>query len=228
MSSPREEHDIRLKIKTLADQQMTPYQIAQKLGVDYKTAVKWSHRDGVKHRFNTDMDKKMTPNTKRAITGMIKDRVGMSINKCVKRLNMSAGYVRGTDWGRVARHLKQKPLLSKKNIKDRLKFALFVQMEGFCEDSRFGRRLRKNTLFTDESPIELIPTLNRQNTRVRTNNKSLLTYEKPKNSIKIMVAGGITSQGVTELHVLKKGKTIDGNYYATKILPIYINALDNN
>ena len=49
----------------------------------------------------------------------------------------------------------------------------------------------------------------------------------PKFTEKVMVAGGITAQGVTESYILEKNKTITGKVYKDEILSIYINALSN-
>ena len=44
---------------------------------------------------------------------------------------------------------------------------------------------------------------------------------------KVMIAGGMTASGVTELHIVKEKANIDGSYYLTDILPIYLAASDN-
>ena len=68
---------------------------------------------------------------------------------------------------------------------------------------------------------------NHQNTRIRTLDKEKTIIKTPKFTEKIMVAGGITAQGVTELYMLEISKTITGKVYEGEILPIYINALNN-
>ena len=118
--------------------------------------------------------------------------------------------------------------MSKKNIEDRLKFIDFVKNEGYVSQGRIGEQLRNNMLWTDESPIELKPKPNSQTYRIRTDNKgNVPRVNVPKFGVKILVAGGMTAQGVTELHIVKDGNTVDGNYYRTKILPIYLNALNS-
>ena len=42
-----------------------------------------------------------------------------------------------------------------------------------------------------------------------------------------MVAGGMTANGVTDLYVCPKGETITGQVYERKILPIYLNAIND-
>lgn len=233
----------RKQIQLLFGQGFSVPEVAVKLNVDYKTAKKWSTSDDYKHKYNTNQKKKLTPNTKRRISNEMKDISDSSLRKCVKRLNMSENYknrnksisktcvqsyVRSTDWGRIARKMKVKPLLSKKNIKDRLAFALMTQLDGYCDQTRHGRTLRENILFTDESPIELNPKPNKQNRRIRTSKEGVPVIGVPKFTEKIMVAGGITANGVTDLYVCPKGETINGKVYEDKILPIYLNAFHNN
>ena len=74
----------------------------------------------------------------------MKDKVGASVRKCAEQLNLSDDYkkreksvapmtvqryVKSTDWGKNAYKLKVKPLLSHKNVDDRLTFALEVQKD---------------------------------------------------------------------------------------------------
>ena len=245
MSKPKvyTERELKRKeIQLLCDQGLPICEVAKKLGVDYKTAKKWSTTNTFKHNYNTNQKKKVTPNTKRRISNEMKDNSGASIRKCVRKLNMSEdyqnrnktisktsvqNYVKSTDWGKYARKLRIKPLLSQKNIKDRLTFALNVQMEGYCDDSREGRSLRENILWTDESPIELNSKPNKQNVRIRTTKEGVPAIGVPKHPLKIMVAGGMTAKGVTELYVCPKGETITGKVYEEKILPIYLNAIND-
>ena len=92
MSSNRE--IMRIQIQTLRDQKMSFYEIAKRLDISYKTARKWSDAGDIKHRYNTKQVTKLTPNTRRRITGRItglmKDRIGSSIAKCTKTLNFSS------------------------------------------------------------------------------------------------------------------------------------------
>jgi transposase-like protein len=232
----------RKQIQLLCDQGLPDSEVAKQVGVDHKTVKKWKNTNDFKHKYNTIQKKKLTPNTKRRISGLMMNRTGASLRKCSKRLNFSndyksrnktishtavQNYLKTTEWGRVARKLRPKPLLSKKNIKDRLTFALNVQMEGYCDQSQNGRSFRENILFTDESPIELNSKPNPQNTRIRTSDKTKATVGIPKFPLKIMVAGGITANGVTDLYVCPKGETINGQVYEEKILPIYLSAINN-
>ena len=223
MASNREV--LRKQIQLLAAEKYSIYKISKTLGISYNTAKKWSKSEEYKHHYNTRPKLKLTPNTKRKISGIMKNKIGSSLRSVCKTLNMSTNYkirhktispntiknyLKTKDWGKIARKLKIKPLLSKKNIEDRLIFALNVQMWGYCDDSRQGRALRENVLWTDESPIELNPTPNRQNTRVRALNEDLQNYGIPKHPLKIMVAGGMTALGVTELYVFEPKEYING------------------
>ena len=221
----------RKQIQLLSGQGMEIKEMVKILKVDYKTAKKWSNRDNCKHNYNTIQKKKLSPNTKRRISNEMKGECGASVRKCVKKLNMSDDYkernkkiskttvqkyLKTKEWGKVARKLKTKPLLSKKNVRDRMEFALKVQLEGYCDDTRHGRALRENILWTDESSIELNPKPNKQNTRIRTSIEKVPIFGIPKFPLKIIVAGGMTANGVTDLYICPKGETINGKVYEEK------------
>ena len=233
---------VRIQIQTLRRQGWTVREVSRKLRVAEGTVQKWTNRKTYKHHFNTKHVPKLSPNTKKKITSRMKDKVGASVRRCAKELNMSLdyknrsktiskssihSYIKTEEWGKFARKLIAKPLLSELNTKDRLRFAQKVQTDGYCDDSRIGRELRENTLWTDESPVLLHPMPNKQTTRVYTTDKSLTICPVPKKSIHIMVAGGITSRGKTELYICEPKETINGNVYENKILPIYLKAIDN-
>ena len=116
----------------------------------------------------------------------MKDKTGSSLKGCKKMLNMSKMFVRrnktishntinkyvlSTDWGKISYKMK-KPMITKLNAQQRLNFGKMVSEHGYCDGSHRGERLRQNVLWTDESPIELYPTPNLQNTRIRTLDKS--------------------------------------------------------
>jgi hypothetical protein len=214
------------------------------LNVDERTVKKWANCDGHKDKPHTGRKTKLSPKTKRKIETEMRDVLGASTRKCTKILNSSEDYlsrdktisrttvkdyVRSTEWGKTAYKPLVKPLLSSKNISDRLSFALTMQMEGYCDPGPRGQSLRANILFTDESPIELHPEPNKQNTRIRTDDLSKIPIvSRPKKSLHIIVAGGICASGVTELYVMEANQTIDGKTYEEKILPIYLKAADDN
>ena len=101
-----------------------------------------------------------------------------------------------------------------------------LTQNGFCGGDQHGKELLEHILFTDESIIELFPKPNSQNTRIRTSNPSRRQpISIPKNGLKIMVAGGLSASGLTELHIVEHGATVNAAYYREKILPIYISSL---
>ena len=236
MSSLREKK--RIMIRCLFKEKYSISQIARKVGVDRKTARFWSQRDNFGDKIGHKTKIKLTPITKQFIKRQIEDKRGVGIQKCTKRLNMSRRYiergrtigettvrryVRGTNWGKIARKLRVKPMLSQKNIDDRLDFALNVQLDGYCDQTTRGRVLRSHILFTDESQIELNPQPNRQNDVIRTSDLTKVPVEKlPKNSLKIMVAGGMSANGVTKLVIMNPNEKINANVYMDKILTKYI------
>ena len=172
----------------------------------------------------------------------MKNKIGSSLRGCAKILNFGSdyknrnktiskstidNYIKTTEWGRIARKMTAKPLITEKNVKDRFNFALEVKSNGYCHPGRQGRELRENILWTDESPIQLNPIPNKQVTRIRSTDKTLAYYGVPKKSIHIMVSGGITAHGKTELYVCPPKEIIDGKVHETKILPIYLQSIDN-
>ena len=181
--------------------------------------------------YNTKQKTKLSPVNKRLITKEMKDKLGSSLRRCKNLLNNSQSYrkrnktiskdtidsyVRSTDWGKIPRKLRKKPLLSKLNIYKRLNFAKQVKKEGFCDDNRFGERLRNNIIWTDESPVMLRSAPNHQNTRIRTLDKEKSIIKMPKFTEKTMVASGITAQGVTELYILEKTKQLQEKFMKMK------------
>lgn len=218
-------------------------EIARRLKVDRNTVRKWARKEegDVEDKQRCGRPSKVTPNTKRRIRGLCKDRV-TGIRSVVKKLNFSTEfqnrgkkigvttvrrYVRSTDWGKNAYKEPVKPLLSEKNINDRMKFCERLIREGFVDNTPEGRVKRAHILFTDESPIELNPKPNRQNRRIRTNDPaSISPVLVPKFSLKIMVAGGISRYGKTDLHIVPQNQTVNGEYYRQSILPIFKKAMD--
>ena len=53
------------------------------------------------------------------------------------------------------------------------------------------------------------------------------TVMRPKQSLKIMVPGGINRYGKTDLHVIPDKVTVNGNYYRKSILPVYQKACND-
>jgi transposase len=181
----------------------------------------------------------LTPEIKERITELCKDTWGSSTRMIAKTLNADMNsrgdmgisrssvqrYIRSTDWGRLAYRQQTGFLLTSKNIEDRLNFCDLVFNTGYCDSTHQSDFLLRHILFTDESIIDLFPKPNKQNTRIRTldpANRSILQI--PKHGLKLMVAGGICANGLTDLHVVESKTTVNGKYYREKILPVYLNA----
>lgn len=186
----------------------------------------------------------LTQETKERIDEIIKDQWGASIRKTAKLLNRSQDYitrgktispssvcryVRSTEWGRIAYRARSAPMLTSKNICDRLSFARKVASEGYCAGTEEARLKLSHILFTDESCIELFPAPNSQNTRIRTRNAALrVPIRRPKHGLKVMIAGGLTANGLTELHIVPPSTNINGDYYRRHILPMYFSGVLGN
>ena len=99
----------------------------------------------------------------------------------------------------------------------------------YCDTTQLSTLKRAHILFTDEFPVELNPQPNRQNTRIRTNDKSKVpVMKRPKFPFKIMVAGGISRYGLSDLHVAPQGRTVNGQYYREEILPLFEKTFSDN
>jgi hypothetical protein len=174
---------------------------------------------------------------KAAITEICRDKWGASVRKIAKELSPHdnpysphekiskstvSRYLRTTSWGHTAYTCKIKPMLTARNIADRRRFCIHAMNLLTLDTSASSTVTIENLLFTDESIVELFTRPNRQNTRIRSSNPQLREPVCiPEHGLKIMVAGGICYNGLTELHIVEVGKTINGEYYRNRILPIF-------
>lgn len=77
----------------------------------------------------------------------------------------------------------------------------------------------ENWIFSDECPLYLFPTPNSQNDRIYTDNRmEVPPAEQVKFSAHCMVWGAMSSSGLSELHVIPQGTTINAEYYVKNIL----------
>ena len=137
-------------------------------------------------------------------------------------------YLKRTEWGRQAYRLRTKPLLSEKNIQDRVQFCQTVDNNGYLDPKRRGVEKRAHILWTDESPIPLHPKPNAQNMQIRVAGRDEIPIiQLPKCSETVMIAGGICSRGKTPLIIIPKGVTITAKYYQENILPVYFEFIKN-
>ncbi|XP_065650513.1 uncharacterized protein LOC136078656 [Hydra vulgaris] len=219
---------------------MTKTQIAKVLGCHPRTVQRyWTKSPSSKFndKFRSGRPKALSPASKKIITETIKNKWGSSPGACARKLNMSHRYrkknkivsestvrrfVREQPWGKIAYKQPIKPLLTAENKDDRLKLCQWLDENGYLDDNHLGRIKRNHILWTDESPIELFPTPNRQNVRIRTDDKTkIIPAQKPKNGLKIMVAGGMSGYGLTKLIIVPEKVTINADYYINNILPVY-------
>ena len=227
----------RIKIKALNAANIGVSKSATILKCTRNTVRRWINRNDTRTANGRGRKTKVTPITKSIIEREMRDKIGASLRKCAKVLNSSEHYksrcktistwairryLKSTDWGKSAYKIPAKPLLSKINVIDRLNFSLMIQKDGYCDPRARGQSLRSHILFTDESIVELHPKPNRQNTRVRTKDISKIKpIQVPKHSRYIMIAGGICTNGKTQLIVLPEETTITAPVYREQILPFY-------
>ena len=244
MAPTKREH-LRSKIQALCANNIPIKEIARRLNVSRNTVKKWRNSpDGsVTDQPRSGRPSKLTPNTKLKIKNMAREQVGVGIRTVCKKLNFSDNfterekrigvstvrrYVKTTASGKAAYRERVKPLLSQKNIDDRVRFCERMVNESYASEEPGGRIQRAHILFTDESPIELHPKFNRQNRRIRTDDpKKIPQVFVPEFTLKIMVESGISRYGKTALLIVDQGKTVDGEYYPSNILLTYVNALKN-
>jgi transposase len=226
----------RARIQALRAMGATLSSIAVREGCSISTVSRWCERRTVEDQKRTGRPTKLDPQDKQRVEELMADKWGSSLRTTARVLNHSTDFraagktvsawsirrhLQTTAWGKVAYKGSVKPLLSAKNITDRLLFCTMVQRTGYCSHPASACELLSHVLFTDEAPITLHPLPNRQNYRIRTSNPALRILQQPKNSITIMVAGGMSAAGLTELHVVDYRSTVNGEYYRSRIVPIY-------
>lgn len=127
----------RGRIKQMVDSGLSLSQISRQLGVSRSTVQRWASRDPILNKKAPNRPSKVTNSVEKKIEDQIRDKVGVGTRKVGKCLNAefeSAGsdrkisrptiqrYLKTTDWGSIVRNVSNKPLLSQKNISDRLRF----------------------------------------------------------------------------------------------------------
>ncbi|OXA38425.1 Transposable element Tc3 transposase [Folsomia candida] len=128
---------------------------------------------------------------------------GSSVRKCAKALNESKRFLRKD------KKLSHQPV------------------QNFIKTTTWGKTAFKSSCKPLLSAKNISDRPHHQNLRYRTEKRSDVPPTLiPKKGLKLMVAGGFSSRGVTDLHIVPAGQTVTGNYYRTQILPIYSKALD--
>ncbi|KAJ4425550.1 hypothetical protein ANN_27745 [Periplaneta americana] len=238
MAPTKREH-ARSQVQGLVKTGKSVRDIARLLKMSPTTVSKWKNQtDGsVSDAKRSGRPSKASPQTERKIREWVKDKVGVETRAVAKRLNFSEYYrsinknishitisrhCGSQDWSRRSYVPRIKPMLSEKKISNRVKFCESLPKEGYTD----ARILRAHILFTDESPVELHSIPNRQNARIRTADpSSIKPMQVPKFGVKIMVAGGISRYGKTQLVIVNEKKTVNGEYYCAHILPAYSKVL---
>ncbi|OXA41066.1 Transposable element Tc3 transposase [Folsomia candida] len=232
----------RIQILTLLQEGWGPSQISRKLKVARNTVRLWAARANVEDKPRSGRPTVLSPTTKSQITKNIKQKIGGSTRKALKRLNESKryqqkgkkisrttvrNYIKSQPWGRTAYKRPVKQLLSAKNVQDRLKFGEMLKKTGFLEAGKRGQQKRSHVLYTDETWLEESPKGNRQTQRYYTEDPTKIPQVMvPKFGLKVMVAGGFCAQGVTKLHMVEDG-TVNAKYYKEKILPLYMQSMED-
>lgn len=208
--------------------------IAKLLKVDVRT-VRAARKKGsaIRKPYKPRKQCVLSAKAKKMITKCVKDVVaGPGIKKVASilrsaNLRGSASSIRrfvtAQEWGKSYKGVVV-PLLSKKNLKDRLIFAKRARNElGVHNAQRWGD-VRDFVCFTDESVIPLHGLPNRQNVRIRTANPENAKFIKSvkHDPVTLQVYAGITARGLTELRFLEKEVRINAALYRGKILPNYL------
>jgi transposase len=231
----------RAAIQALGKLGLSNTRIASTFKINIKTVKRWKHRIGIDDAKRPREPTVLSNDTKDMIEALCRDKWGASTHKITKCLNTSTEfiqtgqtisrasvikYLKSTDWGCVAYRPIIKPIISPKNVADRLAFCHMLHDAHYCDTGQEAIWLLEHVLFMDESVVELFPKPNSQNTQIRTSapdHRGVVGI--PKNGLKIMVAGGLCANGLSRLHVVEQGATINGEYYRMKILPVYIATL---
>lgn len=186
--------------------------VSRKLGVSINTVTRWKNRPTADDKTRPGRPTIISPTTRNMIKKRIYRNLGGSTRKCAAALNLSKrfqmmgkkiahttmhNHLKTTDWGSKAFKSPKKPLLSPKNIKDRLKLADYLDKNAYSTPGERGAEKRWNILFTDETWIFIHPHGNPQHTRYRTEKRTEVSLKK---SLQVMVAGGYCTRGVTDLH----------------------------
>lgn len=233
----------RIEIQTLLEEGYSEREISEKIKVARSTVQRWKNRESTADKKRPGQPTILSPTTKNMIKTRMYRKTGSSTRKCAAAINLTnrfkrmdkkiskstiQNHLKTTTWGNKAFKRSKKPLLSAKNIEDRLKFGNFLDENGYLTEGERGEEKRRHILFTDETWIYLHPRGNPQNTRYRTEKRTEVpATSTPKKSLQIMVAAGYCSRGVSRLHIIPSGQNVNGAYYRDKILPTYFEAMDN-
>lgn len=148
-----------------------------------------------------------------------KDKRHQSCRRLTRRLkNLGENVSRNTVHRYLTKNLKlkaykrtKKPRLTELQKKKRLAFA--KKYQNLTKDDW------ENWIFSDECPIYLFPTGNPQNDRIYSQSReNVEASEQVKFSPYVMVWGAMSASGLTDLHMLPQGTTVNAQYYIGNIL----------
>ena len=157
---------IRSRIQSLSSAGWSVRQIATKIGVALNTVQSWKNKDTVRNKMKPRTSVLFSSTTKNMIKKRMCRKMGSSVRKSAAVLNQTPRLVKKTKRiGRetVRKFLKTtervhtvfrsppKPLLSEKNIRDRVELAKMVIEEGFLDPGIRGQQKRARILWTDET-----------------------------------------------------------------------------
>ncbi|XP_035701370.1 ABC transporter G family member 23-like isoform X3 [Folsomia candida] len=148
-SEIRSRQEKRVQIQTLLSEGYGASQISRKLGVAYNTVKLWEGRRTVVDKKRSGRPTELSPTSKSQITRNLKEKIGGSVRKTLKKLNESA------------RYQKKGKKISRAAVRnyDRLKFGETVKRTGYLGDDRRAQQKRSHILFTDEAWLEVSPTV---------------------------------------------------------------------
>jgi transposase len=234
----------RVEIKTLLKQGYSVTQVARLVKVHRNTVHNVSKRKKITDKKIPGRPSKSTPRTSATIQRTMREKLGASVRKTARKLNLSNSYtargkeisresvrrrLKRTSWGRKNYKSRTAPILSAKNIEDRLRFADMVEEEGFLTGMRIATDKLDQIMWTDETMIQLQSKRNSTTNRFYTDDKTTIPATMvPKFPLKVMFAGGFCARGVTDLHVVEQKATVNAKYYREKIMPIYLAALEDS
>lgn len=132
----------RALIRRLWSDGVNPSEISRRVGVTRRMVYRWKESKSIQDSPRSGRPSVMTAPIKQMIEETIRDKVGVGTRKCTKSLNASlaaAGqdqtvsrstvlrFLKETEWGCIPRFVKNKPLLSAKNVTDRIRFCDLYQ-----------------------------------------------------------------------------------------------------
>lgn len=196
--------------------------VAAKLGVTRQTVNKWWRRF-LKGETLKDRKRSGRPSCVSRVAKIVCRKAagkrGQSVRKLAAKLTrkgypVSRATVHRTmkeTFGLKAYKRPLKPKISEKQRKARLEFCK-MRKNWTADDF-------KSVIWSDESSFEVMHPTNPQNDRVWAKNRTevppRMALKKPA---KVMVWGGMSAQGLTELHVVPQKQTVNTDYYVSEIL----------